>query len=135
MKAEGDFLENYFAYLVEPSLTQDGYFHVFLCIHSLIMLVLLYFVYKKIKIARVLIDTPTSKVRSAAQGFVEIKGRCKQIAPLYSPLTNTSCTCYTFQVEQLQSSGNNKHWETIEEGVSPVGFYLYYSTRGCLHFT
>lgn len=132
MNQKADLLELYVNYLISPHQVDDFFYYTFFTFHLVLMCIAFYFFYKKIKIARVLIDTPTSKIRAAAQGFVEIKGRCRQIAPLFSPLSNTSCTWYKYKVEQLKSSGNNQRWQIIEEGTSTVGFYLFDVTGECM---
>ena len=71
---------------------------------------------KSIARARLIENTPTSKIRSAPQGYVEIVGHCK--APLsgkiLSPLTNTDCVWYRYSVEKK----NDKSWNTVKSGMS-----------------
>lgn len=72
---------------------------------------------------RTISDTPTSRVASAAQGYVELHGKGKTIAgtPLYSPLTGLPCLWYRFQIETKDHDGK---WRTVERGESRSSFLL-----------
>ena len=75
---------------------------------------------------RIIQDTPTSKVRSAAQGYIELIG-CGELFPgdiITAPLTKTSCTWYSYSIEKKKNSGKNSHWVTIEQGDSDTLFLL-----------
>lgn len=66
---------------------------------------------------RAITDTPTSRIASAAQGYVEIHGRGRPFDdnPLCSPLTALPCLWYRFQVEEAD---HNNSWRTVAEGES-----------------
>jgi len=84
-----------------------------------------FFLWKKsFQHARVMEDMPTSKVRSAAQGFVELAGSQHEIddIPLFAPLTGASCTWWSFKVEKKVKSGKQTSWHTVEKDTS-VGFF------------
>ena len=89
-----------------------------------------YFAFNFLKRARVIDDTPTSKIRSAAQGYVELVGRSKAMdgPPILSPLTNTVCTWYRYKAEET----HDKHTRTIESGTSDNLFYLLGPTGQCV---
>jgi hypothetical protein len=80
---------------------------------------------------RAIRDTPTSKVASAAQGYVELSGRGAQIkeAPLLSKFTALPCLWYRYKVERRDS---NDKWETIDSGESDDCFLLRDETGSCL---
>jgi len=80
---------------------------------------------------RTIRDTPTSKVASAAQGYVELTGRGGQIkeAPLLSKFTALPCLWYRYTVERRDS---NDKWETIDSGESHDCFLLRDDTGVCL---
>lgn len=84
-----------------------------------------------LKRLRAVRDTPTSKVASAAQGYVELIGRGGQVkeAPLLSRLTALPCLWYRYTIEQRTS--NNK-WQTIDRGESTDCFFLRDETGTCL---
>ena len=48
-----------------------------------------WFAFRWLHIARMIEDTPTSRIRSAAQGYVELAGRCRALGstPNLAPLT------------------------------------------------
>ena len=79
--------------------------------------------------ARVMEDMPTSKVRSAAQGFVELSGiqHALEGAPLSAPLTGSTCTWWDYKIEkrertQSSKGQNSTRWVTVEKETS-VGFF------------
>lgn len=84
-----------------------------------------------LKRLRIIRDTPTSKIASAAQGYVELIGRGKQIkdAPLLSKFTALPCLWYRYTVKRRTS--NNK-WETLDKGESNDCFLLHDETGVCL---
>lgn len=76
---------------------------------------------------RVMMDTPTSKVRSLALGAVEIKGVPEKHEDVFeSPFTRTDCVMYTYTVEVYSTGGPNTSggWSTVEAGVKAAPFYL-----------
>jgi hypothetical protein len=79
--------------------------------------------------ARVMEDTPTSKVRSAAQGFVELAGMQYALegSALVAPLSGIACTWWDYKIEKRQKHRNSKghtttSWATVEKDTS-VGFF------------
>lgn len=72
---------------------------------------------------RALDDTPTSRVASAAQGYVELRGSGRALAgmPLLSPLSGFPCLWYRFQIEEKSHDGK---WRTVERGESTSSFIL-----------
>lgn len=72
---------------------------------------------------RMIRDTPTSKVASAAQGYVELTGRGRQFSdpPLLSKLTLLPCLWYRYHVER---KGSDNKWHTEERGESEDPFLL-----------
>ena len=61
------------------------------------------------KTLRLIKDTPTSKVRSLAMGFAEIFGTVvKPKQALKTPFSNKACVYYTYQIQELRSSGKNR---------------------------
>jgi hypothetical protein len=80
---------------------------------------------------RAIRDTPTSRIASAAQGYVELTGRGGQIkeAPLLSKFTALPCLWYRYTVERKDS---NDKWETIDRGESNDCFLLRDDTGECL---
>ncbi|MEJ2141596.1 MAG: hypothetical protein P8Y24_04455 [Gammaproteobacteria bacterium] len=61
-------------------------------------------IFRNVQRARIIEDTPTSKIRSAAQGYVEIIGRGQYFnkSPVIAPLTLTECIWYSFEILLVQ---------------------------------
>jgi hypothetical protein len=67
-------------------------------------------------------DTPTTPVRSVAEGFVEVKGRVKNKGQLLSsPLTKKPCVYYRFHVEEHVQRGKNSYWKTVVDDKQDCG--------------
>ena len=75
--------------------------------------------------ARAFADTPTSRARSAAQGYAAFGGIARALpgTPTRSPLTGRSCLWYDYKVEE-RSGGRDERWHTIESGTSDETFAL-----------
>jgi hypothetical protein len=80
---------------------------------------------------RAVADTPTSKVASAAQGYVELIGTGKPLAgaPLLSPLTHLPCLWFRYTIERKDSE--NK-WVQESKGESDASFILDDGTGECV---
>ncbi len=89
---------------------------------------------KRLSEARFLLDTPTSKIRSAAQGYVELYGVLQEstLGQLQAPLTGKPCLWWRFRIEEYQESGKNKSWRVIESGTSDQWLQLGDGTGDCL---
>lgn len=80
--------------------------------------------FRSLKRARLIEDTPTSKCRSAAQGYVELVGRQLMMPgePIRAPLTGKPCTWWSFSIEEKRTSRTGKHtttrWVSIESETS-----------------
>lgn len=72
---------------------------------------------------RAITDTPTSRVATAAQGFVELQGRGKPFGEqaLHSPLTGLPCLWYRFVVEERD---RDNRWHRVQEATSEVSFVV-----------
>jgi hypothetical protein len=80
---------------------------------------------------RAVADTPTSRVASAAQGYVELIGEGRPLggAPLLSPLTHLPCLWYRYTIERKDSE--NK-WVQESKGESDASFILDDGTGECV---
>lgn len=79
---------------------------------------------------RAIADTPTSRIASAAQGYVELIGLGRPLpdAPLLSPMTNLPCLWYRYTLYRRV----NDSWEYEEEGRSDLELLLDDGTGRCL---
>ncbi|MCE5180269.1 MAG: hypothetical protein LLG15_00565 [Betaproteobacteria bacterium] len=68
--------------------------------------------------SRLILDTPTSRIASAAQGYVEFTGHAKSApeSPLLSKLTLLPCVWYRYVIEHKKDS--EKGYEIVDQGVS-----------------
>lgn len=75
---------------------------------------------------RIIEDTPTSSIRSAAQGYVELIGHGELIEgeSIQAPLTQAICTWYRYSIEKRRYSGKRRRWVTVERGESKSLFRL-----------
>ena len=71
---------------------------------------------------RLIHDTPTSRIASAAQGMVELHGRGQPLAglPLLAPLNQLPCLWYRYKIEHR----DDQKWEVKEQGQSDASFVL-----------
>ena len=73
---------------------------------------------------RLILDTPTSKIRSASIGLVELTGLAVGPHTLVAPITGASCFYYRTVAWQLKKSGKNEKWEVVAEESMHLPFYL-----------
>ncbi|TAJ92581.1 MAG: hypothetical protein EPO31_13410 [Gammaproteobacteria bacterium] len=83
---------------------------------------------------RMMENTPTSKIRSAAQGFVELEGRGQLLdgPPIIAPLSGITSLWFSYEIEEHRGSGKNSRWVTVENGVSDGLFLLKDDTGQCI---
>jgi hypothetical protein len=74
---------------------------------------------------------PTSRIASAAQGYVELHGRGHplDVNPLVSPLSGAPCLWYRYQVER---KGSDNKGELVDQGQSQTSFVLDDGSGQCL---
>ncbi|MCQ4296907.1 E3 ubiquitin ligase family protein [Pseudomonas stutzeri] len=84
--------------------------------------------------ARHLLDTPTSRIRSAAQGYVELVGMlCELSVPQsVAPLTGEPCLWWRYCIEEYRSNGKRSSWSVLERGTSEAWLRLADATGECL---
>jgi hypothetical protein len=83
---------------------------------------------------RVIEDTPTSRVRSAAQGYVEISGLSVLPPDCHNkaPLTKIPCAWWRYKIEERRYAGRSRSWFTIQGDTSTEPFLLDDGTGQCL---
>lgn len=88
--------------------------------------------------ARLIENTPTSRIRSAAQGYVELQGHSRLMPgpEIRAPLSGERCCWWDFRVEQKQREYRNgsarTEWKVIERGTSDELFLLADGTGECV---
>lgn len=89
-----------------------------------------YYTFLYFKRARIIEDTPTSRIRSAAQGYVELKGvgALMDGPEIIAPYSKQVCTWYRFRAEKLGEDNSR----VIDKGCSDELFVLLGDTGRCV---
>jgi hypothetical protein len=75
--------------------------------------------------ARTIEDHPTSTIRGAHQGYVELEGIAKFVdKKIEAPYSHLPCVWYRYKVEQEYTTGNRRDWRTVDKGTSSNTFLL-----------
>ncbi len=96
-----------------------------------------YYGFRFLRRSRIIEDTPTSKIRSAAQGYVELHGYAALMEgpAIVAPLTGVPCTWFLYKVEEKHAPYADKarrEWRSIEQGCSEHLFLLVDDTGKCV---
>lgn len=83
----------------------------------------LYGVLRALRHARLIADTPTARIASAAQGYAELRGRGQPLdgTPLLSPVNALPVLWYRLQTERRCSNGE---WRVVSTDTSDASFLL-----------
>ena len=83
---------------------------------------------------RTIADTPTSHVRSAAQGYVQFSGHGLPMTDKdnRAPLSGIPCAWWRYKIEERSRSGRNRGWTTIQSDTSALPFVLDDGTGQCV---
>lgn len=73
---------------------------------------------------RLIEDTPTSKIRSAAMGLVEVSGLANGPYTIPAPVSQLPCYFHRTLVWIYVQSGKNKRWKKVVDARLHVPFYL-----------
>lgn len=74
---------------------------------------------------RLIENTPTSRIRSMAMGFVEVIGKARRKYELRVPYLLADCVHYRYAVTEKRHTGKGSRWVVVESGQSgPVPFLL-----------
>ncbi len=78
---------------------------------------------RAIRHARLIADTPTARIASAAQGYTELQGRGQPLdgTPLLSPVNALPVLWYRLVTERKQSDGK---WKVVSTDTSDASFLL-----------
>jgi hypothetical protein len=88
--------------------------------------------------ARIIENVPTAKIRSAAQGYVELIGTTRMMdgPVIVSHLTSTVCVWFRYKIEEKvhRRIGNKSstHWQVVKEYTSDELFMLEDDTGRCV---
>jgi hypothetical protein len=107
-----------------------GAFWALLAALSALTLLSLYFAFRNLHRARLIEDTPTSRIRSAHQGYVELIGQAAMMQgePIFAPLSGMPCCWWRFKIERKHDKG----WRVTRKGQSDSLFLLRDETGECI---
>ncbi len=85
--------------------------------------------WRNVSNVRLVEDTPTAKIRSAPQGYVELEGLGKLMdgPPIVAKLSGLPCVWYRYKIEEYVTNTDNRNqsrWQTIDKGESTETFWL-----------
>jgi hypothetical protein len=80
--------------------------------------------FRRLQRKRLIANTPTSKVRSASIGLVEVNGHAIGPYTIRSPLCLEPCYYYKAIAWQLRSSGKSKEWKKAAEEALHMPFFV-----------
>lgn len=83
--------------------------------------------FRKWQRKRLMQDTATEKVRSAAAGRTELTGTCEPIeagGTIPRPFTAGECLVAVYEIEEWDDSGDDDHWRTLDSGTLVTPFYV-----------
>jgi hypothetical protein len=73
---------------------------------------------------RLILNTPSSKIRSASMGLVEISGLAAGPYTMLAPITGAPCFYFRTTAWQWQQRGKNKEWVKVADESLHVPFFL-----------
>jgi hypothetical protein len=108
----------------------SGYFWFWTLVLTALTLVAFYFTFRNLHRARLIEDTPTSRVRSAPQGYVELIGEAAMMAgePVLAPLSGVHCCWWRYRIEKKGDKG----WRRVRSNKSDNLFLLKDATGECI---
>jgi hypothetical protein len=84
--------------------------------------------FKMLRFKRLILSTPSSKVRSAAMGLVELTGMAKGPHTIPAGITGEACFYYRAMAWQLTQSGRSSQWVKVADESLYVPFFIEDST-------
>ncbi|HXX45700.1 MAG TPA: GIDE domain-containing protein [Candidatus Acidoferrales bacterium] len=77
---------------------------------------------------RIIMNTPSSKIRSAAMGLVEVSGMARGPQTIPAGITGEPCYYYRAIAWQLRQNGRNQSWKKVADESLYVPFFVDDST-------
>lgn len=109
-------------------------YHFFNLALFLLLVFSAYKIYQTNQRFRFIRDTATSRVVSAAQGYVELKGLGEMLegGNIVSPFSQRRCLWYQCKIEVKRSSGKRSFWVEESNDISEEVFLLRDETGDCV---
>jgi hypothetical protein len=84
--------------------------------------------FQMLRYKRLILNTPSSKIRSASMGLVEVTGIAKGPQVIPAGITGDACYYYRATAWKLKQNGRNRDWERVADESLYVPFYVDDST-------
>jgi hypothetical protein len=84
--------------------------------------------FQMLRYKRLILNTPSSKVRSASMGLVEITGTAKGPQTIPAGITGEPCYYYRATAWKLTQDGKNRNWKQVADESLYVPFFVDDST-------
>jgi E3 Ubiquitin ligase len=110
--------------LLSISSTNQGKMQLYAVIGAGAGIYLFFRGFKMLQFKRLILNTPTSKVRSASMGLIELTGVPVGPVTIRAGITGDSCYFYRATAWELQRSGNNSTWKRVADESLFVPFFL-----------
>jgi hypothetical protein len=109
-------------------------FNAFTLVLFIAVLFCFYRVYQIHQRYRFIQDTATSRIASAAQGYIELKGLAELIpdSNIQSPFSNRKCIWYQCKVEIKKTTGKRSYWKEESNQVSEEIFLIRDDSGECI---
>lgn len=88
--------------------------------------------FSMLRCKRLIMNTPSSKIRSASMGLVEISGTAKGPQTVPAAITGEACYYYRAMAWQWRQSGRNGQWEKVADESLYVPFFIEDATGDAL---
>lgn len=108
---------------------------IFIVVTIAALIGLIWLMFRRLGHYRLITGTPTALIRSASQGYTELKGTAVAYdsGPIYSPLTGLQCLWYRFRISERESDSDNKvRWNVRRSESSEALFKIQDSTGECV---
>lgn len=104
--------------------SSGGQFLIWLVIGAVGGVYLFYRGFRLLQRKRLIMDTPSSKVRSASMGLVELNGLATGPYTVTAPITQVPCYYYRTMAWQMQQQGKSSEWVKVADESLHLPFYL-----------
>jgi len=88
--------------------------------------------FKMLQFKRLIENTPTSKIRSASMGLVELSGIAAGPNTIPAGITGERCFYYRAMAWEYQRSGNRSEWKRVADESLFIPFFIQDDTGGML---
>jgi hypothetical protein len=117
--------------------TKPGPFWLLSALAALLALALLYGALRSFNRKRMIENMPTAMVRSAAQGYTELRGMAELMDgdPIRAPASLRKCAWFKYKIEHYEETGHGrdrrKNWVVVDKGESDSLFNLTDTSGSC----